>query len=111
MVCLLIKEAMFANCKLFATFLSIGTLLRRRKTWLYSARKVMAFGLLMADKPVYVSCKFEMYILKIALVISENVCIAFLYVLSIKSRDLNLLFIIDIFSHYDRRIGQSGADR
>ena len=29
----------------------------------------------------------------------------------IKSRDLNLLFIIDIFSHYDRRIGQSGADR
>ena len=29
----------------------------------------------------------------------------------IKSRDLNLLFIIDIFSHYDRHIGQSGADR
>ena len=29
----------------------------------------------------------------------------------IKSRDLNLLFIIDIFSLYDRRIGQSGADR
>ena len=29
----------------------------------------------------------------------------------IKSRDLNLLLIINIFSHYDRRIGQSGADR
>ena len=43
----------------------------------------MEFGLLMADIPVYVSCKFEMYIFKIALVISENVCIAFLYVLSI----------------------------
>ena len=43
----------------------------------------MEFGLLMTDRPVYVSCKFEMYIFKIALVISENVCIAFLYVLSI----------------------------
>ena len=43
----------------------------------------MEFGLLMADIPVYVSCRFEMYIFKIALVISENVCIAFLYVLSI----------------------------
>ena len=28
----------------------------------------------------------------------------------IKSRDLNILFIIDIFSHYDRR-SQSVADR
>ena len=45
----------------------------------------MAFGLLMADTPVYVSCKFEMYIFKIPLVISETVCIAFLYVLSIYS--------------------------
>ena len=35
------------------------------------------------DIPVYVSCKFKMYIFKIALAISENVCIAFLYVLSI----------------------------
>ena len=43
----------------------------------------MAFGLLIADIPVYASCKFEMYIFKIALVISENVCIAFLFVLSI----------------------------
>ena len=32
---------------------------------------------------VYVSCKFEMYILEIAQVIGENVPIAFLYVLSI----------------------------
>ena len=41
----------------------------------------MEFGLLMADILVYVSCKLKMYIhvLKIALVISENVCIAFLY--------------------------------
>ena len=37
----------------------------------------------MRDITVYVSCKFEMYIFKIALVISENVRIAFLYVLSI----------------------------
>ena len=43
----------------------------------------MEFGLLMADIPVYVSGKFKMYIFQIALVISENVCIAFLYVLSI----------------------------
>ena len=75
MGCLLIKEAMFANCILFATFCSMGTLVRRRKTWRYIAWKGMAFGLL--------SCKFEMYIFKIALVISENVCIAFFYVLSI----------------------------
>ena len=83
MGCLLIKEAMFANCILFATFCSVGTLVQRRKTWRYSARKVMTFCPLKADIPVYVSCKFEMYIFKIALVISENVCIEFLFVLSI----------------------------
>ena len=83
MGCLLIKEAMFANCILFATFYSMGTLVRRKKTWRYSARKILEFGLLMRDIPVYVSCKFEMYIIKIALVISENIRIAFLYVLSI----------------------------
>ena len=74
---------MLAKCMLFATFCSMGTLVRRKKTWLYSARKVMEFGPIMKDIPVYVSCKFEMYIFKIALVISENVRIAFLYVLSI----------------------------
>ena len=74
---------MFANCILFATFCSMGTLVRRKKTWRYSARKVLKFGLLKRDIPVYVSCKFEMYIFKIALVISEDVRIAFLYVLSI----------------------------
>ena len=42
----------------------------------------MEFGLLVTDIPVYVPCKFEMYIFKVALVISENVHIAFLYVLS-----------------------------
>ena len=72
MGCLIIKEAMFANCILFATFCSMGSLVRRRKTWRYSARKVMKFGLLMTDIPIYVSGKFEMYIFKIALVISEN---------------------------------------
>ena len=37
----------------------------------------------MIDIVVNVSCKFEMYILKIAQVINENVRIAILYVLSI----------------------------
>ena len=74
---------MFANCILFATFCSMGTLVRRKKTWHYSTRKVIKLGQLMIDIPVYVSCKFEMYIFKIAQVISENVRIAFLYVLSI----------------------------
>ena len=83
MECLLIKEAMFANCILFATFCSMGTLVRRRKIWRYNARKVMEFGRLMTDILVYVSCKSKMFIFKIAQVISENVRIAFLYVLSI----------------------------
>ena len=43
----------------------------------------MEFGQLMIDILVYVSCKFEMYIFKIAQVISENIRNAFLYVLSI----------------------------
>ena len=43
----------------------------------------MKFSKLMLDILVYVSCKFELYTFKIAQVISENVCIAFLYVLSI----------------------------
>ena len=42
----------------------------------------MEFSLQMTDIVVYVYCKFEMYKFKIALVISEDVCIAFLYVLS-----------------------------
>ena len=75
---------MFANCILFATFCFMGTLVRRKKTWNYSARKVMEFGQLMIDILVYESCKFQMYIFKIAQVISENVRIAFLYVLSIQ---------------------------
>ena len=74
---------MFANCILFVTFCSMGTLVRRKKTWHYSARKVIEFGRLMTDIPVYVSCKLGMYRFKIALVINENVRIAFLYVLSI----------------------------
>ena len=43
----------------------------------------MEFGQLLTDILVNVSCKFEMYIFKIAQVIKENVRIAFLYVLSI----------------------------
>ena len=74
---------MFANCILFVTFCSLGTLVRRKKTWRYSAQKVMEFGQLMANIPVYVSCKFEKYFFEIAQVIGENVPIAFLYVLSI----------------------------
>ena len=74
---------MFANCILFATLCSMGTLVRRKKTWRYSARKIMEFGQLMIDILVYVSCMFGMYIFKIAQVISENLRIAFLYVLSI----------------------------
>ena len=76
---------MFANCMLFATFCSMGTLVRRQKIWRYSTRQVLEFGLLMADIPVYVSCKFEKYIFEIAQVIGENVPITFLYVLSIFS--------------------------
>ena len=43
----------------------------------------MEFKQLMTNILVYVSCKFKMYIFKIAEVISENIRIAFLYVLSI----------------------------
>ena len=64
-------------------FCSMGTLVRRKKTWRYSARKFMEFGQLMADILFYVSYKFEMYIFEIAQIIGENVPIAFLYVLSI----------------------------
>ena len=74
---------MFANCVLFANFCSMGTLVRKKKTWRYSAQKFMEFGQLMTDLLVDVSCKFEMYIFKIDQVINENVRIAFLYVLSI----------------------------
>ena len=74
---------MFANYILFASFCSMGTLVRRKKKWRYNARKVMELGQLMIDILVIVSCKFEMYIFKIAQVINENVHIAFLYVLSI----------------------------
>ena len=55
----------------------------------------MEFDLLMTYIPVNISCKFEMFIFYIALVISENVHIAFLYVLSIYWCDhLNMSFMI-----------------
>ena len=44
----------------------------------------MEFGLLVTDMPVYVPCKFDMNIFKVALVINKNVRIAFLYVLNIQ---------------------------
>ena len=43
----------------------------------------MEFGQLMIDILVNISCKFEMFIFKIAEVINDNVRIAFLYVLRI----------------------------
>ena len=52
----------------------------------------MKFGQLIKDILVYVSCKFEMYIFKIAQVISENVRIAFLYVLSIYNYEFTVFF-------------------
>ena len=45
----------------------------------------MEFSQLMADIPVYVSCKFEKYIFEIAQGIDETVHIAFLCVLSIEN--------------------------
>ena len=74
---------MFANCILVATFFSLGTLVLRKKTWRYRTRKILEFSQLKIDILVYVSCKFEMSIFKIAQVICENKRIAFLYVLSI----------------------------
>ena len=94
MGCLQIKEAMFANCILFATFCSMGTLVRRKKTWRYSARKLMELCHLLIDILVYVFCKYEMYIFKIAHVISENVRITFLYVLSIYKRSTLYVHVI-----------------
>ena len=67
-------------------------------TWRYSARKVREIGRQMVDILVYVSCKFEMYIFKIAQVISENVRIAFLYVLSIYQSQLRFLPVIGVLS-------------
>ena len=95
---------MFANCILFATFCSMGTLVRRKKTWRYSARKVLEFGQLIIDILVNVSRKFEMYIFKIAQVINQNVCIAFLYVPSIvKSTPIGCMFVLDILKIYDKK--------
>ena len=74
---------MLAYYILFATFCSMGTLVRRKNTWRNSTGKVMEFGLIMTGIAVYVFYKFEMYIFKITLGISENVRIAFLYELSI----------------------------
>ena len=87
---------MFANCILFATFCSMGTLVRRKKTWRYNARQVMEFGQLMIDILVYVSCKFEMYIFKIVLVVTESVRIAFLSVYSLPKIDTSTSYMYEL---------------
>ena len=53
----------------------------------------MEFGQVMIDIVINLSCKFEMYILKIAQVISEKVRIAFLYVLSIVNQRFSWISI------------------
>ena len=62
----------------------------------------MEFGQLMINILVNVSCTFEMYIFKIAQVINENVCIAFLYVLSKRLfflfKEIRLLRFVFTFS-------------
>ena len=57
----------------------------------------MEFGLPVTDIPVYVPCKFEMYIFKVVLVVSENVRIAFLYVLSIVELGFTGVYIFSYF--------------
>ena len=46
---------MCANCTLFATFCSMGSLVRRKKTYRCIARKVMDFRQVLADILVYES--------------------------------------------------------
>ena len=65
-------------------FLFYGYPCSKKENMALQCRKVMEFGQLMIDIVVNVSCKFEMYIFKIAQVTNENVRIAFLYVLSIE---------------------------
>ena len=63
----------------------MGSLVRRKKTWRYSAWKMIEFGQLLIDILDNVSCTFKMYIFEIVKVITEHVCIAFLFVLNIMS--------------------------
>ena len=74
--CLLIAYCLRLVC-------SMGTLVRRKKIWRYSARKVMKFGQIMTDILVNVSCKFEMYILKLLKLSTKMYVNTFLYVTSI----------------------------
>ena len=54
---------------MFVTFSFIATLASRHKTRCCSACKNMEFNLLISDSPIYVPCKFEMLILRMALII------------------------------------------
>ena len=93
---------MFDNCILFATFCSMGILVRNKKTWCYSTRKVMEFGHLMTDilVLVYVSCKFEMYIFKIAVVVRRKCT----YCVSLCTEYIYFIFIFCIFALPDKCI-------
>ena len=49
MGCLLIKEVMFANCILFATFCSMGSPCSKKENVSLQCPECMEFGLLMTD--------------------------------------------------------------
>ena len=63
-------------------FLFYGYPCSKKENIAIQCPEIMEFSQLMNDILVNVSCKFEMYLLKIAQVINENGRIAFLYVLS-----------------------------
>ena len=69
----------------------------------------MEFGQLMIDILVNVSCKFEMYIFKIAQVINENVRIAFLYVLSIYADDATMHYANKSKDIVETKLQRSGT--
>ena len=50
---------------------------------MFRVRKNMEFSLRVGDMSFFVFCKFEIVILKIVQVMTENIPFAFLYVLSI----------------------------
>ena len=75
---------MFPNCILFATFSFCGYPCSKKANMELQCPE--SYGIRPSNDrhtSLCISCMFEMYIFKIALVISENVRIAFLYILSI----------------------------
>ena len=61
----------------------MGTLYWRQKNNVSVFEKNMEFGLRVGDMSFSFSCKFKIVIFKIVQVMTENIYIAFLYVLSI----------------------------